>query len=43
MKALIIIGIIIVVGGFIAISERLAEIEANQRVIKAMLDDLRQK
>jgi len=43
MKAIIIIGIIMIVGGFIAISERLAEIEAHQRVIESMLDDLNKK
>lgn len=43
MKLFIIIAIVVIVGGIISISDRLTEIEVNQRVIKAMLDDLKQK
>lgn len=43
MKAIIIIGVIIMVIGFIGLAERLCEIEAHQRVIESMLDELRNR
>lgn len=43
MKAIIIIGIIIMVSGFIGLADRLCEIEAHQRVIESMLDDIKNK
>lgn len=43
MKALIIIGIIIMVIGFMSLADRLREVEAHQRVIESMLDDIKKK
>lgn len=43
MKALIIIGIIIIVIGFMSLADRLREVEAHQRVIESMLDDIKKK
>lgn len=43
MKALIIIGIIIMVIGFMSLADRLREVEAHQRVIESMLDDKNKK
>lgn len=43
MKAIVIIGIIIVVCGLISVCDRLTEIIAHQRVIESKLDDIKKK
>lgn len=43
MKVLIIVAIVVIFVCLIGISDRITEIEAHQRVIESMLDDLKKK